>query len=646
MEGTRYLERCIKLNPDISTAHAILSEVYLEDIRQDYNRIPDAIAKAKASVKRAIELNPSNGIALIEQIWISWFEKDFTQCKLQIEAAMKANPYEPLVLVSAGSFLASTGEDLEMGKEYLDRALRYNETPHGWYYYGYVNYHLSKNEPDKALEFGLKQGINNQDHLSRAVALYWMNGEKETAQLYYSQLKDNYPEYTLAFMQRDHEVWSLGEVSRELLQKAVKELIDASGNKAAVTVPDDVKKPAATLTYKSTTDLCLVTMYESESTKEVSEGNRELREELDAKLTRFKDYKVAKGKAVSPDATTQELLTIAKDLNTEFILQATINSDKNRINAKLLNVQDGRNFWSKTLRESDIEGEGEFIDEATGLIAAHIAGHDGAIHRDILAKALVKKEEDLTPLELLQIGKAVWEEETQDVTVKGTKYLEKCIEMNPDISTAHAILSEVYLEDLRSDYNLVPDALTKAKKSVSRAVELNPSNAIALIEQIWISWYEKDFTACKLQAEAALKSNPYEPLVLASVGNFYSSTGIDLKLCKKYNDLALKYNETPQGWYYYGYINYYISKNDYEKALEYGLKSGVTNNHQIARAIALYWINDQRDTAKKYYKELLSKYPDFTLDMLRKKQDIMSLAKETKDLLQNAFKEVEVSAKD
>ena len=29
--------------------------------------------------------------------------------------------------------------------------------------------------------------------------------------------------------------------------------------------------------------------------------------------------------------------------------------------------------------------------------------------RDILAKALVKKEEDLTPMELLQLGKATWE---------------------------------------------------------------------------------------------------------------------------------------------------------------------------------------------------------------------------------------------
>ena len=410
--------------------------------------------------------------------------------------------------------------------------------------------------------------------------------------------------------------------------------------------PGTDKPSTAAKVYKSTTDLCIVTVSNSGTGQEVSEGNRELREELDAKLALFKDYKVEKGKAVSPDATTQELLTVAKELDTEFILQATINSDKNRINAKLLNVEDGRNFWSKTFRENDIEGGGDFIDEATGLIAGHIAGHDGAIHRDILAKALVKKEEDLTPIELLQLGKNVWEEQTEDVTVKGTRFLEKCIELNPDISTAHAILSEVYLEDIRANYNLIPDAMNKAKESVSRSIELNPSNAIALIEQIWISWYEKDFTACKLQAEAAIKANPYEPLVLVSVGSFYLSTGLDLKLGMKYNDLALKYNETPQGWYYVGYVNYYIANNNYEKALEYALKSGTHNNEDhMARTSALYWVNDQKDTAIKYYKELISKYPKYTLDKLRRDQDVWSRAKESKELIQNAFKEVAEASK-
>ena len=158
---------------------------------------------------------------------------------------------------------------------------------------------------------------------------------------------------------------------------------------------DSTKENSATLvttkTYKSTTDLCIVTVNSTGGGQEVSEENRELREELDAKLSLFKDYKVEKGKAVSPDATTQELLAVAKELNTEYILQATINTDKKRINAKLLNVENGRNFWSKAFRESDIESEGDFIDEATGLIAALIAGHDGAIHRNILNKGFGEK---------------------------------------------------------------------------------------------------------------------------------------------------------------------------------------------------------------------------------------------------------------
>ena len=399
--------------------------------------------------------------------------------------------------------------------------------------------------------------------------------------------------------------------------------------------------PAGTAkVYKSTTDLCVVTVHGSDAGEEVSGENRELRDELNSKLSRFKDYKVILAKAVSPDATTQELLEMAKGLNADFILHAVTDGGKMRISAKVMNAVDGRTFWSKTVRENDVEGEGEFIDEATGLIAAHIAGHDGAIHRDILKKALVKKEEDLTAMELLQLGKAVWEEQTEDVTVKGTGYLERCIELNPDISTAHAILSEVYLEDIRGDYNRVPDAMTKAKASISRAIELNPSNAIALIEQIWISWYEKDFIACKLQAEAALKANPYEPLVLVSVGIFYLSTGIDLELGKKYNDLALRYNETPQGWYYIGYVNYYLTNKEYDKALESTLKAGGSSSGQHATAAALYWLNGEKGIAQKHYKQLIVMEPDFTLEKLKKNQEVWSRAKVSRDLIQKAFKEV------
>ena len=404
-------------------------------------------------------------------------------------------------------------------------------------------------------------------------------------------------------------------------------------------------KPSAIKTYKSTTDLCIVTVYNTVKELEVSVENRELREELDAKLSRFKDYKVDKGKAVSPDATTQELLDIAKTLDAEFILIATIESDKKRINVKLHNVEDGRNFWSKTLRESDVKSSEDFIDEATGLIAARIAGHDGAIHRDILKKALVKKEEDMTPMELLQMGKALWEESTSENMVKAIDYLNKCVQLNPDISTAYAILSEVYLEDIRGDFNKIPDAMKKAKDSINRAMDLNPSNAIAIIEQIWISWYEKDVVSVKLQVESALKANPYEPLVLASAGAFNAMTGADYQSGIKQLDQALKYNDTPQGWYYLGYVTYYISINNLESALEFSLKMSANTHFDLPIVSALFWLNGDKVSALKYYQELADKYPNFDVKDFEYSMDAFTFEDRVRNTLSEAYSEVEIAAK-
>ena len=46
----------------------------------------------------------------------------------------------------------------------------------------------------------------------------------------------------------------------------------------------------------------------------VSKENRELRDELSAKLARFSDYKVIRGETLSPDATTQDFLDLAKSI--------------------------------------------------------------------------------------------------------------------------------------------------------------------------------------------------------------------------------------------------------------------------------------------------------------------------------------------
>ena len=52
---------------------------------------------------------------------------------------------------------------------------------------------------------------------------------------------------------------------------------------------------ATTKTYKSTIDLCVVTISEDGEGAKVSKENREIRNELSAKLARFSDYKVIRG---------------------------------------------------------------------------------------------------------------------------------------------------------------------------------------------------------------------------------------------------------------------------------------------------------------------------------------------------------------
>jgi len=398
--------------------------------------------------------------------------------------------------------------------------------------------------------------------------------------------------------------------------------------------------PATAKANKSTIDLCVLTTHNLGNAEEISQETRELREGLDAKLSRFKDYKVEIGKSVSPDSTTQDLLSAGKALNTEYVLYAYVGSNKKQINAKLLNVEDGRNFWAKTLRNEDFEVEEDFIGEATGLIAAYIAGHDGVIHRDILKKALVKKEVPLTPVELLQLGKALWEDSTSDNTEKAIDYLNKCIELNPDISTAYGILSEVYLEDIRGRYNKIPDAMTKAKNMASRGVELDPSNAIALVEQIWISWYEKDFASVKVQLEAALKANPYEALVHASAGAFYASTGINFEEGKKHIDLAIKYNDTPQGWYYTGYVFYYMSKEDYEKALEYVLQSAYNPAETIPMTACLFWLNEDKETAINYYQKVIEMDPNYSVADFEYYLGVFHYEQSLRQLLINTFVEI------
>ncbi len=364
-------------------------------------------------------------------------------------------------------------------------------------------------------------------------------------------------------------------------------------------------------TYKSKIDLCVITEVENVAAGEVTKENRLLRDELITKLMRFSEYKIISGKALSPDSTTLDFLEISKSNNSDYILQIKYRSDNNKVIGQLYEGKDGSSFWSKTILNENNATFENFTDTSTGIIAANVAGYDGEINRKILQKALVKKEEDLTPIELLQIAKAAWEDMTKDNIFKAIKLLERCVSLNPEMSTAYAVLCEIYIECLRRNFDGINDTLSKAKTASAKSLQLDPKNAMALIEKFWLLWYEKDYSSCELHIKLALEANPYEPFVLISAGSFKLVRDTDVEYGLELCDLANKYNEKPQGWYNWPLIIYYSRIGNYKKSLEHSIAGNFKDDNHTAQTSILYWLSGEKESALKRYgevKKLNNKY--------------------------------------
>ena len=375
----------------------------------------------------------------------------------------------------------------------------------------------------------------------------------------------------------------------------------------------ETDQQASTAIYKSTIDLCVVTISEAEGNGQISKENRALRDELIAKLTRFHEYKIVKGETLSPDATSFEYAELSKKLNSDFILQIIFDPEKEKVLTQLFDGTDGRSLWSKSIGQDDISSDEEIMDESTRIIAGNVAGYDGVIHRKILHKSLVKKEEDLTAIELLQIGKSTWQDRSKVNVIRAIDYLERCVALNPEIVGAYSELSLMYQECFIQKIKEIPDPLSKAKKASNKSIELDPKDAWALSNAFWLLWHERDYKSCEQHIKIALAANPCDPGVLISAGCYKIVRNIDveegLRLCMK----ALDYNESPQGWYYWPLSTYYSRKGEYKKSLEYQIAANWKTNDDIATTAILYWLLGKKETSLKIFSDIKKRNNSYSM---------------------------------
>ena len=322
---------------------------------------------------------------------------------------------------------------------------------------------------------------------------------------------------------------------------------------------------------KSTIDLCVITLKESKS-DEASDINQEIKDALISKLTYFRDFKVIQGSNVGKELSTADYVDVGVKSNADFVLQITCSDNKKTVQARICDVTTGRIFWTKKIESDHLAPDFDLVEDASNIIAANVAGYDGCVHREILQNALAKQDENLTAIELLQIGKSVWDDVDEESVAKAIVTLNRCIDINPKISTAYAILADCYTQSIRDNYAF-ENAEELADENISMAIKLDPKNAVAIATQYWVEFLQKDKITSEILAQDAIAANPNEPYALVTYAWHLIVDSANEELALEYAEKALEYCEYPQLWYYWPLSEYYKLKKDYKNALKYRLKS-------------------------------------------------------------------------
>jgi serine/threonine-protein kinase len=200
-------------------------------------------------------------------------------------------------------------------------------------------------------------------------------------------------------------------------------------------------------------------------------------EEIINALTQFQDLRVvARTSAFAFKGKNEDLRTVGEKLNVSKVLEGSVRKAGNRlrITAQLVNAADGYHLWSERYdREMDdvFAIQDDIATTIADRLKVTLAGE---------TEPLVKPPtENLQAYQLYLKGRYLWNKRTKDGLEQAVEYLRQAIERDPAYALAYAGLADAYL--LLGSYAYMPgvEALSKAKASAERALELDETLAEA-----------------------------------------------------------------------------------------------------------------------------------------------------------------------
>ena len=343
-------------------------------------------------------------------------------------------------------------------------------------------------------------------------------------------------------------------------------------------------------------------------------------EEIITDLTRFRDlFVIARNTTFQYKGTAVDVRALGTELGVEYVLEGSVRKagDRVRVTAQLIDAPSGAHIWADTFdRTLSAQNMLDVQVEVSQQIVSRIAQPYGEIHRVGNKDALGKSTNSLDVYEAVLRFYSYLAMPSQSGYARMRETLERAVELDPNYSSAWAALAGVYVDEVRMRFGSRPESesLDLALDAANRAVQLDPSNAMAYQNLFIVRFYRHEMENFRAAGERALTTNPNHADMLADLGIYLSFAG-DWERGVALTRKAMALSPVHPGWFHMAVVLDHFRKGEYEAALPDVRQLGTSEFFMthVLTAMVHGQLNHEAE-ARAAVDQLLEVYPAFPGD--------------------------------
>jgi tetratricopeptide (TPR) repeat protein len=284
---------------------------------------------------------------------------------------------------------------------------------------------------------------------------------------------------------------------------------------------------------------------------------------------------------------------------------------------QLVDALTGAHLWAETYdRRFQPDQVFAMQDELIPRIVSTCADTFGVLARSISDAVRGKEPGQLSPYEALMRGFGYHHRLTPGEHADARDALERAVEQAPGNADCWAMLSWVYSHEYGHGFNPRPGSLERALVAARRAVDLAPSNHLALQALGVVLFFRKNIAGCLHAAERALALNPLDG---SNEAIFLITFSGDWERGCALIERAMELNPHHPGWYRLMFSFNEYRKANYRAALDEAVKANVPG---------FFWTNVMLSAAHAQLGELEAAH-HAVRDLLAQKEGFAESARDT-----------------